>query len=286
MRGVSWLGLCAVCALASHARVEAQPGGGDLDRNCLNAIGNVRIGGSLLIAGRCELDGTDVRGNVTLFAGGSLIARNARIHGNLSGSRANFVDIERSRIDGTVVLEELVGDVSSFEQNDLRRDVELRSNRSKLELLNNDIRRELRILNNTGGVLISGNAIDRDLRCTGNTPAPVGIGNRVDGAATGQCQNLQPETPPAPPPPEPTPSPTPTPAPTPSPTPEPTPTPTPTPTPEPTPTPAPSPPPGTQFVDEGGGAGAFGWPALLLLALLARPRGASRRRETSRQLDA
>jgi hypothetical protein len=275
MRRYLWAGLWAVGALAVHARpVNAQvAGGGDgLDRNCLNAIGNVQVGGNLLIAARCELDGTDVRGNVTVFAGGSLTARNARIRGNLTGSRANFVELERSRVDGNVTLEELVGDESAFERTEVRGNVELSGNRSKLDLLNNDFSGDVIVSSNTGGVLISGNAIDDDLRCTGNQPAPVGIGNRVDGRATGQCQDLLPETPaPTPPP---APAPTPTPSPTPTPTPSPTPTPTPTPPPASSPPPA-SAPPADALVDEGG-AGATDWFALLLLPLLAWRRGSLR----------
>ena len=70
---------------------------------------------SLSIAAACKLAGTEVRGNVTLFAGGSLTAHNLRIGGNLQGSRANFVDMDGGRIDGSVRLQEFVGDRSKIE---------------------------------------------------------------------------------------------------------------------------------------------------------------------------
>jgi len=233
----------------------------------------VIVNGDIQIATSCELTGTEVRGNVTLFAGGSLIAREVRIRGNLVGSRADFVDVERSRVDGDLKLEELVGDVSSIELTHIRGGLLLASNRSRLEILNNEIDGDLQATGNTGGLLIAGNAIDDDLRCAGNAPVPVGIGNRVDGKSEGQCENLRPEAPPsAPPPPPPAPSPQPPAAP-PSPPP-------PAATPSPPSTPAPNestPPTVTLEPDDGGaGAGAMGWPALLLLPLLVWRRFARR----------
>jgi hypothetical protein len=259
---------CAVTALALQALgAQAQ----SADCRALNVLGNLQI------TGRCELEDTEVRGNVTLFPGGSLIARDVRIRGNLSGSRADFVAIEKSRIDGTVRLEELVGDLSRIEGSELRRTVVLDGNRSRFEILNNDVRGDFQAFGNTGGLLISGNLFDDDLECSGNFPAPVGIGNVVKDDAKGQCENLRPEAPtpappppppPAPEPPPPAPSP---PAPAPSPPPAP---PAPSPPPS-TPEPPVTPPPADPALDDGG-AGGVGWPATLLLPLLAWRRWARR----------
>lgn len=163
------------------------------DSNCSGgSLGNVRVRGNLNVAAPCQLTGTDVDGSVTLFAGGSLIARDVEIGSNLTARRADFVDIERTDIDGNVTLDELVGDSSSVENTDMRGNVTLTNNRSALEILNNDIGGTLRATGNSGGLLISGNAIDGQLDCSGNSPAPVGTGNRVDRQRRGQCQNLQP----------------------------------------------------------------------------------------------
>ena len=251
--------------------------------------GAVQLGGNLAIAGRCELEDTEVRGNVTLFPGGSLTARDVRIRGDLEGSRADFVAMQDSRVDGKVNLQELVGDLTTIERTTIRGDLVLTSNRSRLEILNNELGRNLQARSNTGGVLISGNSIDDDLQCSGNVPAPVGVGNRVDGDSEGQCAELQAEAPepePTPPPePEPTPEPTPPPPTTPT-TPQPTTPPPTTPaptTPPPTSSPPPAPPPAASPADPladegGGGAGALSWPAaLLLLPLLAWRRRTARR---------
>ena len=75
---------------------------------------------------------------MTLFAGGSFVARDARIFGNVDGRRADFVDIDDSAIEGNVRLEEFVGDVSTIEGSEISGNVELRENRSRLEIVNNE----------------------------------------------------------------------------------------------------------------------------------------------------
>ena len=263
-----WLGLCAVAALAvpaypAAAQDDDGPRGGVI---CFSAMGNTRVEGDLHVLGRCTLAGTEVRGDVRLYVGGSLTARDARIRGDLEGSRANFVDLQGSRIDGSVELEGLVGDSTTFEGSEIHGNVELTANRSELHLLNNDFLRDVVASRNTGGLEISGNLFERDLRCDANSPAPTGIGNRIEGEAEGQCASLtagDPPPAPAPTPPPPAPAPPP---------PEPAP-----PPPEPAPPPVSSPPPAAappaeDLALEDGGAGAFGWLTWLLLPLLLAGR--------------
>jgi hypothetical protein len=222
---------------------------------CSPRIGPGRVDGGVDIASRCELTGTDVRGDVTVFSGGSLVARNVRIRGTLFASRADFVDLDDTRVDGDLRLEEMVGDLNRIEDADVRGDVALLGNRSRLELLDNVVREGMEIVANTGGVLLRGNRIDESLECADNSPAPAGDENRV-GAALGQCETLQAEVPQIAPPPAPTP------------------TPTPTPSPPDTGAPPPSSPEAPFVPDpEGGGAGASGLACLLLLpAVLCRRR--------------
>jgi len=183
-----WLLSTAFVAFALHGFCAAAQG-----FHCTRALGDVEVRGNLDITARCQLTGTDVRGNVTLFSGGSLIARDVSIHGNLEARRADFVAIEESEIDGNVTLDELVGDNSSIENTEIDGNASLTSNRSALEILNNEIGGTMKASGNTGGVSISGNSIDGHLECSGNTPAPVGLGNRVEKEPKGQCQNLRPQ---------------------------------------------------------------------------------------------
>lgn len=269
-------------------------GGDGRNSDCSRIIGDVTVRGRLNVTARCELSGTEIRGDVIVFAGGSLIARGARIRGNLEASRADFVELDQVRIDRNVSLQELVGDSSTIEDSDLRGSVVLTSNRSRFEILDNEFGRDLSAFGNTGGLRIAGNDIEGDLECAGNAPAPTVLGNRIEGDAEGQCDSSQPlaEPPEDPPPPRSTPpAPSPPPAaqppaaqpPAPRPPAQSAPpaaaptqpsTPAPAAPPPATPAPAAATPPATPpaepaLIDDGG-AGAIGWPALaVLLPLLA-----------------
>lgn len=60
---------------------------------CPPGLGVVTIDGNVLVsAGGCTLAGTRVRGNVHQYGGGTLIARGARIDGNIQCDGANFVN--------------------------------------------------------------------------------------------------------------------------------------------------------------------------------------------------
>ena len=169
--------------------------------DCTRSLEEEQVRGNLNIAVPCELSGTEIRGNVTLFAGGSLTARDLRVRGNLEGTRADFVEMNGGSVEGNVRLQELVGDLSKLEGIEISGNVSLRDNRSALEILNNNVDGNVEASGNTGGLLISGNFFDGHLKCSSNRPAPVGMGNRIERAAEGQCESLDPEAEPEPEPP-------------------------------------------------------------------------------------
>ena len=267
-----WLGLSGLALLSLHSHwADAQ------NVNCLfrgdDADGNIR--GDVEIAVPCTLSNLEIDGDVILFSGGSLIANDVHIRGNLYTSRANFVAMERGQIDGNVRLEELVGDETTIDGTTIDGNILLARNRSRLEIVNNDIHGGMFAVDNTGGLLISGNSFETSLECMDNTPQPFGIANRVDGGASGQCADLRPEgstpetatSPPATLPPATS-------------TPE-----TSPPTSSAPPTDTTTPPASSTSVETNasGGGGALGWPAVLLLPLLffrrharAQPRVALR----------
>ena len=95
--------------------------------DCTRGLEEEQVRGNLNIAVACELSGTEIRGNVTLFAGGSLTARDLRIRGNLEGNRADFVDMNGGSVDGNVRLQELVGDLSKLEGIEISGNVSLKT---------------------------------------------------------------------------------------------------------------------------------------------------------------
>lgn len=186
MQARYWLTLnLAAAAAVFPARAD--------DVHCPPGLGNVTVDGNVLITARCVLDGTTVIGNVHLYSGGSLIATNARIDGNIQAERADFIDVTATHVGGSIQLDELVGDRSVVEGSEIGGSVQLKANRSRLELLDSDVGADVQAFTNSGGVLIANNVIDGNLQCKSNSPAPVGGGNRVGGNREDQCANLQPE---------------------------------------------------------------------------------------------
>ena len=100
---------------------------------------------------RASFTNIEIAGNVIVFSGGSLVANDVWIKGDLYTSRADFIDMEGSRIEGNVRLEELVGDETSIEGTNIDGNILLARNRSRLEIVNNDVHGGMFAIGNTGG---------------------------------------------------------------------------------------------------------------------------------------
>jgi hypothetical protein len=163
------------------------------DVNCPPNLGNEEVDGNVLIAASCRLDGTTVKGNVLLYAGGSLVAVDATIRGNIQAENADFIDVDNTEVIGSIQLDNMVGDVSNVRGSRIDGSIQLKSNRSRLEIQDNTVNADVQAFSNIGGVLIEDNVIDGNLQCKENSPAPVGGNNRVSGNKEDQCENLTPE---------------------------------------------------------------------------------------------
>ena len=164
------------------------------DVHCPPDLGNVTIDGNVLVAAPCRLDRTTVKGNVHLYAGGSLVARGARIIGSIQAENADFIDVADTDMNGDIQLDDLVGDLSRVERSTVGGSIQLKENRSRLEVLDNDVIGDVQAFSNIGGVVIADNVIDGNLQCKSNAPPPVGDNNRVGGNKEDQCGNLTPES--------------------------------------------------------------------------------------------
>lgn len=161
------------------------------DFNCQTDYGNVNLDGNVMVAAPCTLNGTTVEGNIKLFAGGSLVAIGAVIDGNIMANTADFIDLQNTEVEGNVKLDKMVGDISYIRDSTIDGNVELKDNRSRLELLRNYIDNNLQAFENSGGVVISDNVIDGNLQCKNNNPEPKGGNNMVSGKKEHQCRGLQ-----------------------------------------------------------------------------------------------
>jgi hypothetical protein len=164
------------------------------DVDCPPELGAVTIDGNVLVAAACTMDGTSVTGNIQLYAGGSLVARNVDVEGNIQAEDADYVDVMESEVDGSVQLDGLVGDASNVTSSTINGNIQLDDNRSRLEILDNTVGADVQAFTNTGGVVIADNIIDGNLQCKDNDPVPVGSNNEVSGNMEDQCAALQPES--------------------------------------------------------------------------------------------
>lgn len=161
------------------------------DVNCPPDLGDVEIDGNVLIAAPCTMTGTVVKGNVHLYAGGSLVARDISVDGNIQAENAFEVDVAGSEIGGSIQLDDLVGDVTRITDNSVDGNIQLKGNRPRLEVAGNTVNADIQAFSNSGSIDISDNVVDGNLQCKSNDPAPTGGNNTVQGNKEDQCASLE-----------------------------------------------------------------------------------------------
>lgn len=189
MKNASYALLSGMMALAIPEIVSAD------EIVCPPSLGNATIDGNVAVVAPCQLIGTRVKGNVHIYTGGSLVARNADIEGNIQtdDDGVDYVDVDQSRIGGSVQLKDMRGDLSIIRRSDIGGSIQLKSNRSRIEVRNNRVDADVQAFENNGLIVITENTVDGNLQCKENRPAPVGGSNVVRGNKEDQCANLPPE---------------------------------------------------------------------------------------------
>lgn len=164
------------------------------DFPCPPNRGAQTIDGNVLVTGICTLEGTRIIGNIHVYSGGALIAREVRVDGNIQAENAHSVDLASSRVDGDIQLDNLLGDRSIVANTHVGGNIQMKSNLSALEVARNRVGGDIQAFSNTGGVDITGNDVDGNLQCKENVTAPTGSANQVSGNSEDQCANLQPRS--------------------------------------------------------------------------------------------
>ncbi len=184
---------CATLATTNGSDGSGGSGGGSGgdSEQCDGFLGAVRVDGDLVVASACELAGTTVDGNVVLYAGGSLVANDIRVIGNVQADNAFEIDVTNSDIDGNVQFDELVGD-AIVSNSEVGGSIQLNDNRNFLAISNNRVNADIQVFANRGGADITDNTVGGNLQCKDNDPAPTGDNNTVSGNAEDQCASLQP----------------------------------------------------------------------------------------------
>ena len=144
-----------------------------LARTCTTTVTG-RQGAPLVVSGVTCLTGADVRGPVTVQAGGSLLSLDSTIRGPLSAGGGAAVHLYNTNVRGPVTITGTTGSVA---------------------VVDSVVDGPATISGNTTGdvePIIAASTFNGSLSCSGNTPAPINLGeaNSVRGPRSGQCSAL------------------------------------------------------------------------------------------------
>lgn len=157
------------------------------DVHCPANLGAVEVDGNVLIAAPCRLDGTTVKGSVELFAGGSLVAVDATIIGNIQATAADFVDVDRSAVEGSIQLDDTVGAVNSIRNSTVIGSVQQSDSLSRLEVLGSVIGADIQVFSNSSSVTVDDNEIEGSVQLVDVLSGASGV---IDNSINGGIQLL------------------------------------------------------------------------------------------------
>ncbi|MBA2532007.1 MAG: hypothetical protein H0V23_07860 [Nocardioidaceae bacterium] len=139
------------------------------ERSCRGTLGAITVDNLRVPQGTtCTLEGTRVKGTITVGGQATLRAAEVRVVGNVQAEDARRVVVRGSSIGGSI--QHVQGASATINRNQITGDVQMFSN--------------------DGEIRISYNRINGNLQCKSNSPAPTGDGNRVDGNKEDQCARL------------------------------------------------------------------------------------------------
>ena len=181
------LAVFAVTAVAATTLPQAALGE---ERQCRGTLGRVAVDNLRVPQGAtCVLNGTRVRGAITVQRAASLLAAGIRVTGNVQSENARNVVIKgSSRVGGSIQLKQ--GGRASLLGSRVNGDIHLDHNGGRLSVRRNRVGGSIQVVGNSGGVSIVRNAVGGNLECKENRPAPAGSGNRVGESKLDQCIGL------------------------------------------------------------------------------------------------
>jgi hypothetical protein len=198
---------------------------GSSDFSCSGLVVDGTFQNVLVPSGEsCEMFGSTVRGNVTVFedadlfmsvfededfnflpssVGGNLKALEGAqvevaeisIEGNFEADKASLVIIHATEVGGNVVIkgssdfggEGLPGKIV-LSRSEVEGNVQLFENPANSEVELNEFGQNLQVFKNQGVTQIFANTVGGNLQCFDNEPDPITVGNTVSGNTDGECQ--------------------------------------------------------------------------------------------------
>jgi hypothetical protein len=159
------------------------------ERVCTGTIGAVTLDNVLVPDRRsCTLNGTRLKGTLTVSTGATLSASGVRVNGNIQaeGVKAVYVN-PGSVVEGNIQTKQ--GGSARIDRVDVLGDLQFEANNRTLCVTYTDVGGNLQVFLNTGGVTLLRNGIAENLQCKENRPRPTGGGN-LAGDKEDQCARL------------------------------------------------------------------------------------------------
>jgi hypothetical protein len=180
LRG-SLVGLTVLAAAFTASPAAAE------ETKCRGTLGAVTVDNLRVPQGAtCMLNGTIVKGTITVKGDATLTARGVRVVGNVQAENAAKVVVrDSSRVGGSVQVKQ--GDAAKVLSSRIRGDIQYDANTRYLKANDNKVGGSIQVVGNSGGAEIFRNVVNGNLQCKENSPPPTGGGNVVGGNKEDQC---------------------------------------------------------------------------------------------------
>lgn len=137
------------------------------DTTCSSTLGKQRIDGDVIVRGSCTLNGTMIDGNVKVYQGGHLVAKNASVDGNIQADKAGSVTVTGGVVNGDIQVKQS----------------------TNVNISGVKVDGDIQLFDNRGNVHAQSNTVDGNLQCKGNKSV-AGKSNLVNGNKEDQCKAL------------------------------------------------------------------------------------------------
>jgi len=176
------LALTSVLAAAPRAAAE--------ERVCRGTLGAITVDNLRVPqSAACTLNGTRVKGTITVQRDARLRATGIRVIGNVQAENHRLVVLGGSSIvGGSVQIDQ--GGLYRVANTRVEGSIQVVANRGQSRLYANTVNQDVQVFSHRDGVAIANNRVDGNLQCKENVPAPTGGGNIVQGNKEDQCKRL------------------------------------------------------------------------------------------------
>jgi hypothetical protein len=161
--------LTLVASLAALAALVGAPVASADERSCRGTLGAITVDNLRVPQGAtCVLNGTKVKGTITVQRKATLRATKVRVVGNVQAENHKYVDVRSSTVGGSIQIKQGGGST----------------------VVGNKVTGDIQYFSNRGAIVIRNNRVNGNLQCKSNKPKPTGGMNRVGGNKEDQCKRL------------------------------------------------------------------------------------------------